>query len=161
MKFFTHLSIILLFQISYSQAISIPLDEGSFDEQTFGKDGVVLFYDYDSEDVFVDYALVAEQFGTNGDINFWHINCDHAEIFCEGRPDVQDAGVPSMLYSFRNELWKAQHCKTYKEHAFQVFFKTKLHENCLNTPKLCSTIMNTTLKKYGGENHTVLKTTVQ
>ena len=157
MKFLLFLSILCSLQIAYLQAESIPLEEGSFDDQTFGQDGVVLFYDYNSEEVLANYLTVAKKFEGNEDINFWHVNCDHSEVFCEGRPNVQDSGIPSMLYSFRNELWEAQNCKTYREHAFEVFFNTKLKENCLNTPSLCSSIMNLTLKEFGEANHTTLK----
>ena len=100
---------------------------------------------------------VAEKFENNNDINFWHVNCDHAETFCEGRPNVQESGIPSMLYSFRNELWQAQNCQTFREHAFEVFFNTKLKENCLNTPSLCSSIMNLTLNEFRDANHSTLK----
>ena len=157
MKCLLFLSILCSLQVACLQAESIPLEDGSFDEQTYGRDGVVLFYDYNSEEVLAHYLTVAKKFENNEDISFWHINCDHAEIFCEGRPKVQDTGIPSMLYSFRNELWEAQNCKTYKEHAFEVFFNTKLQENCLNTPSLCSSIMNLTLKEVGEANHTTLK----
>tara|TARA_A100001015_G_scaffold190439_1_gene212164 strand:+ start:2137 stop:2847 length:711 start_codon:yes stop_codon:yes gene_type:complete len=156
MKFF--IVIILLLQLlSHLNAESVPLEDGSFDDQTYGKDGVVLFYDYESEDILANYLIVAEQFEEDENINFWHINCDHANIFCNGRPKVQDSGVPSMLYSFRNELWEVQNCQTYTEHAFQVFFKTKLQENCLNTPSLCSSMMNSTLKEVRDKNHTEIK----
>lgn len=157
MKCLLFLSILFLSQIAYLHAESIPLEDGSFDEQTYGKDGVVLFYDYNSEEVFANYLTIAKKFEGNEDINFWHVNCDHAEVFCDGRPNVKDSGIPSMLYSFRNELWEAQNCKTYREHAFEVFFNIKLKENCLNTPSLCSSIMNLTLKEFGEANHTTLK----
>ena len=62
-----------------------------------------------------------------------------------------------MLYSFRNELWEIQSCKTYKEHAFETFFSTKLQANCLNTPILCSSIMNKTLEEDGQKNHSEIK----
>lgn len=133
------------------------LEDGSFDDQTYGLDGVVMFYDYDSEDVFAQYLTVANQYEKNENINFWHVNCDHAQEFCEGRPSVGEVGLPCMLYSFRNELWEAQSATTYNEHAFQVFFNTKLTENCLNTPSLCSSIMNITLKEVGDKNHSVIR----
>ena len=85
------------------------------------------------------------------------MNCDFAVEFCKNRPKIQEAGIPAMLYSFRNEVWDVQGCKTYKEHAFETFFNTKLQENCLNTPSLCSKIMNITLKEHVKKTHAELK----
>jgi hypothetical protein len=143
--------------LTYTESKSLALEDGSFDDQTYGKDGVVLFYNYESEDTLTYFMMVSEKFKNNDKIHFWHINCDHADLFCENRPEILNSGIPSMLYSFRNELWQSKNCKTYKEHAFEVFFKTKLQENCLNTPKLCSSVMNMTLKEHGEKNHTELK----
>jgi hypothetical protein len=157
MRFFYLFLLNLYIASAQNATVSIPLENGSFDEQTFGKDGVVLFYNYESEPILGNYLIVADKFKDDKNINFWHINCDHAPEFCDGRPEVEEAGIPSMLYSFRNELWEAQGCKTYKEHAFETFFKTKLQENCLNTPELCSSIMNLTLSEYGDGNHTEIK----
>lgn len=157
MKFFYLLLLNLCIAYAQNASISIALENGSFDDQTYGKDGVVLFYNYESEEVFGSYLLVSNKYKEEKNINFWHINCDHAPEFCESRPKVEEAGLPCMLYSFRNELWEAQGCKTYKEHAFETFFNTKLQENCLNTPELCSSIMNITLKEDGDKNHTQIK----
>lgn len=140
-----------------NKTVSVALENGSFDEQTYGKDGVVLFYNYESEKVLASYMLASNKFENDKKINFWHINCDHAPEFCESRPKIQEVGIPSLLYSFRNELWEAQGVKTYKEHAFETFFNTKLQENCLNTPKLCSSVMNITLKEDGHLNHSAIK----
>ena len=155
MKFYQF--VILTLCITYAKSESVALENGSFDDQTYGKDGVVLFYNYESEDILGKYLIVADKFDKDDNINFWHVNCAHAFEFCEGRPKVEEAGVPSMLYSFRNELWEVQGCKTYSEHAFETFFNTKLQENCLNTPILCSSIMNITLKEDGHRNHTEIK----
>jgi len=157
MRFFYLFLLNLYIASAQNATVSMHLENGSFDEQTFGKDGVVLFYNYESELILGNYLIVADKFKDDKNINFWHINCDHAPEFCDGRPEVEEAGIPSMLYSFRNELWEAQGCKTYKEHAFETFFNTKLQENCLNTPELCSSIMNLTLSEDGDRNHTEIK----
>lgn len=157
MKFFYLLLLNVCIVSAQNESVSIGLENGSFDDQTYGKDGVVLFYNYESEEVFGNYLLVSNKYKSDKNINFWHINCDHAPEFCESRPKVEEVGVPCMLYSFRNELWEVQGCKTYKEHAFETFFNTKLQENCLNTPELCSSIMNITLEEDGDKNHTDLK----
>ena len=93
----------------------------------------------------------------NEKIHFWHVNCAHAIDFCKDSPKIEEAGLPTMLYSFRNEFWETQGCKTYSEHAFETFFNTKLNENCLNTPTLCSSVMNMTLKEHKAKNHTDIR----
>lgn len=149
---------ILIFSILMFSCKSsiISLKTGSFDDQTYGKDGVVLLYDNLSEMQLMYFLNAAEKF-EDQDINFWHLNCDLAESFCKNRPEIEGVNIPAMLYSFRNELWSGQGCKTYKEHAFETFFKSKLQENCLTVPSLCSYTMNDTLKEFGEENHTVIR----
>lgn len=157
MKIFYLFLLTLSTVYAQSETASSSLKSGSFEDQTFGKDGVVLFYNYESEDVLANYLTASNKYMDNENIHFWHINCDQAFEFCSNRPKVGEVGIPSMLYSFRNELWEAQGCKTYKEHAFETFFNTKLQENCLNTPHTCSTVMNETLKEDGDKNHTEIK----
>ena len=143
--------------IIYVKAVSLPLENGSFDAQTYGKDGVVLFYNIESENILPTFLSVAEKYEEDENIHFWHVNCDFAVEFCKNREKIKNVGLPAMLYSFRNELWNAQGCKTYNEHAFETFFNTKLQENCLNTPILCSSIMNITLKEHGDKSHAEIK----
>lgn len=103
------------------------------------------------------FINVASKFEDDKTINFWHINCDLAGEFCKNRAELSGINIPAMLYSFRNELWGAQGCKTYKEHAFETFIKTKLQENCLTLPHLCTYAMNETLREFKDENHTFVK----
>ena len=131
------------------------LESGSFDEQTYGKNGIVLLYDDASEEQLMYFLTVAEKFKDDDKIHFWHLNCNLAEDFCAGRDEFHT--LPVMLYSFRNELWEGQECDDYKEHAFETFFRTKVEENCLTVPSLCTEAMNQTLEIYGESNHTVLK----
>lgn len=133
------------------------IKSGSFDEQVYGKDGVVLLYTHKTEEVLHHFTKVALTYENNTNIHFWHLNCDFAVEFCEGRTEIGDRELPVMLYSFRNELWQAVEVENYKEHAFEVFFKTKLNENCLNTRHLCSLKMNETLKMFEDKNHTEIK----
>jgi hypothetical protein len=143
----------MLFHTSASKII--PLESGSFEDQTYGKDGVVLLYDNLSEIQLMHFIDAAKKF-ENETINFWHLNCDFAKDFCANRPEISDINVPAMLYSFRNELWKGQGCKTYKSHAFETFFQTKVHETCLNTPSLCTNAMKKVLENYMDKNHSVV-----
>jgi hypothetical protein len=149
--------LILSCLLSHSLASIVPLKTGSFDDQTYAKDGIVLLYDNLSETQLMYFINVASKFEDDPKINFWHINCDLADTFCKNRAELAGTNIPAMLYSFRNELWAAQGCKTYKEHAFETFIKTKLQENCLTVPRLCTYVMNETLKDFGDENHTVVR----
>lgn len=155
MKLF--IAIIFLLHISNAWCISEPLNTGSLDDQTFGKDGVILLHNDDSIDTLAYFVNVSIKYEENENVHFWHLNCDNAIEFCEGRPEIEEYGVPVMLYSFRNELWEGQGCKTYKEHAFETFFNTKVTETCLNTPRLCSSIMNQTLEEHDGKNHSQIR----
>ena len=134
---------------------SVQLKSGSFDDQVYGKDGIVLLYDTDSEDLLYAYSNAAERYNLDDRIHFWHLNCDYTD-FCEIRSEVQR--LPTLLYSFRNEFWQSHDCKMYNEHAFELFFKTKINENCLNTRSLCSSVMNLTIEEYyGKKNHSSIK----
>ena len=150
------IKLVFIMMVFYTVAADIKmLESGSFDEQTYGKDGVVLLYDDASEEQLMYFLTVAEKFKDNDKIHFWHLNCNLAEDFCAGRDEFET--LPVMLYSFRNELWQSQECDDYKEHAFETFFRTKVEENCLTVPSLCTDAMNETLKIYAESNHTVLK----
>jgi len=149
----TYRWIIFLCLLSTTHA-STQLETGSFDDQVYGKDGVVLLYDMDSEEQLYLFIAASESYEDDDRINFWHLNCDYTE-FCETRSEVDDA--PTMLYSFRNEFWEAQPCRLYTEHAFEMFFKTKVSENCLNTRSLCSSVMNLTIADHHGKNHSDIR----
>jgi len=129
-------------------AASTPLENGSFDDQTYGKDGVVLLYDNQSVEQLAHFLKLSAE-----GLHFWHLDCEIAPSFCDARADT----LPTVLFSFRNEQWSTQSVKTYDEHAFETFVKSKVQENCVNTRRLCSAAMNETLAAHGERNHTEVR----
>lgn len=123
-----------------SGKISTSLTSGSFDDQTYGRNGVVLLWD--NTEVYEKFTAAASAV-TDEDIDFWDLSCAAAPEFCHLNARGQE--VPFVLYSFRNEPWKSLSVKEYTEHAFTTFFNTQIRANCFANRSLCTPIMNETI----------------
>lgn len=144
-------------ETEYSESESLAEGSSSFEAHTYGKDGVILFYDDDNIQLLGEWLNAVESIPKNSKINFWHLNCDITINFCETREELKNVNKPAILYSFRNSPWKGKSVASYSQHAFEVLFNTKMNESCLNTPSLCNDIMKKTLETYKGKPHKELK----
>jgi hypothetical protein len=129
-----------------SSTISKSLASGSFDDQTYGKDGVVLLWGDERVDTYDSWVEAINETTTTGNINFWDLSCSIAPEFCE--LNARGMKPPFVLYSFRNEPWQRLSVRKYDKHAFTTFFNTHVNANCYLNRSICTYDMNVTLEKY-------------
>jgi len=125
--------------------ISTSLTSGSFDEQTYGRNGVVLLWKDSRRDVYDSFTAAAGDV-KDEDIHFWDLSCSLAPDFCD--LNARGNKVPLILYSFRNEPWKALTVQLYDKHAFTTFFNSQLKANCFANRTLCTDVMNNTITDH-------------
>lgn len=143
-------------ETEYSTSEALASGSSSFEEHTYGKDGVILFYNDENLELLQKWFDAVESVPESSKINFWHLNCDITN-FCFKRPEIKDITRPAIMYSFRNLPWKGKSVASYTQHAFEVFFNTKMHESCLNKPSLCNKEMKEALEIYRDKPHKELK----
>lgn len=151
------LIILSVIGIESKSSRSTQLSGGSFESYTYGKDGVILFYTDKSLQIYDEWLDAVQNTEVSEKINFWHLNCDIVRDFCDRRSEIKDITKPAIMYSFRNEPWLGKPVTSFKSHAFEVFFDVKANANCLNTPSLCTTLMNETLQECKNKTHAELK----
>jgi len=134
---------------------SVELTRGSFDEQTYGKNGVVLLYNEERESIYEEWKSATGEV-EDEDIYFWELSCTLASEFC--RSNANGKELPVVLYSFRNEGWQSLSVKGYSSHALSVFFNTEIKSNCFKNRRLCTEIMTDTLEKFESESFSVVRT---
>lgn len=87
----------MLFSIVYAHE-PIVLDEGSLDQQTLGKDGLLLLYKtYPDE-----WTSIIDSSEDIENINFFEVNCNYFHDFCSKHTDT----FPTILYSVENSIWE-------------------------------------------------------
>ncbi len=146
--------ILFLCLATVQSKISTSLTSGSFDDQTYGRNGIVLLWKDSRKDIYESFTSAAGEVDDE-DIHFWDLSCSMAEEFCD--LNARGKEVPLILYSFRNEPWQVLTVKIYDKHAFTTFFNSQLKANCYANRTLCTETMNKTIKEYGQQDFKTVK----
>lgn len=121
----------------------IVLGEGSLDQQTLGKDGLLLLYkEYPDEwTSIIDYAEYIP------DMHFFEVNCNNFYEFCL----THTTTFPTILYSVENSIWERV-----EEDLEQFVFDT-FERRCVYNREKCNDDELKTLEEFEGEQPETIK----
>lgn len=128
---------LLLFTLTYAHE-PIVLEEGSLDQQTLGKDGLLLLYkEYPDEwTSIMEYAEDIE------DLYFFEVNCNNFHEFCLTHTKT----FPTILYSVENSIWEKV------EDDLQQFTFDTFERRCVYNREKCNEDQLNTLEEFEQES---------
>lgn len=131
--------IFLLFGLVNSE--HVILKEGSIEQQTFGKDGLILFY-YDYPDYWDNLVNNTQQ-----NLTFFELNCKKYDV-CTEWSDT----FPHLVYSVDNSIWEPVETENLELFIFETFEKRCVY----NIPK-CKKHELETLKAFEDQSVEVIQ----